>query len=262
MKVSIDTKKSVEGNAAIYYEKSKKLKKKLKGAKEALQKSLRKLKDLKLKKIKEEESELKEKEEEKTGYDKKWYHKFRWFVSSEGFLVVGGRDATSNEIVIKKHTGKDDLVFHTDMAGSPFFVVKSNNKKIGEKTIEEAADATVTFSKAWKLGMQTTSVFYVKPEQVSKKAQSGEYLQHGAFMIRGKTNYIENRVNCAVGITEKGEIMAGPVEAIKKNCEKYAELEQGREKTSAVAKKIKAKIGGNLDEIIRAMPSGGSAIKK
>lgn len=259
MKLAIDTKKSVEKNAEAYYEKSKKLKKKLKGAEEALQKSLRRLEELKTKSEKEREAKGQEKGAE---YEKKWYHKFRWFTSSEGFLVVGGRDATSNEIVIKKHTEEQDIVLHTDMAGSPFFVIKSDGKIIGEETIKEAADATVTFSRAWKLGMQTTPVFYVKPEQVSKKAQSGEYLTKGAFMIRGKTNYIGNRVNCAVGITEQGEIMSGPVEAIKKHCKKYTEIEQGREKASAVAKKIRAKTGGSIDEIVRALPSGGCSVKK
>lgn len=258
MKLTIDTKKSLEQNAAVYYEKAKKSKKKLKGAEEALKRSLKKLEDLKLKKDKEEKETIKK----EIKYEKKWYHKFRWFVSSEGFLVVGGRDATSNEIIIKKHTEENDVVLHTDMAGSPFFVVKANNKKVGAKTIKEAADATVTFSRAWRLGMQTTSVFHVKPEQVSKKAQSGEYLPRGAFMIRGKTNYIENRVNCAVGITAKGEVMSGPLEAISKHCKKFVEVEQGRQKTSAVAKKIKAKINGNLDEIIRALPAGGCAVKK
>jgi len=48
--------------------------------------------------------------------NKEWYEKFRWFISSDDFLILGGRDATSNEIVIKKHTEKNDLVFHR-----PFF---------------------------------------------------------------------------------------------------------------------------------------------
>ena len=50
---------------------------------------------------------------------REWYEKFHWFFSSEGFLCVGGKDATSNEVIIKKHLEKNDLVLHTDMAGSP-----------------------------------------------------------------------------------------------------------------------------------------------
>ena len=84
----------------------------------------------------------------------------------------------------------------------------------------------------------------------------------GAFMIYGKTNYVENKINLAVGATENNAIMAGPLDAIKKNCEKYVVLQQGNLKPSDAAKKIKAKIGGSLDEIIRALPAGSFDLKK
>jgi hypothetical protein len=85
----------------------------------------------------------------------------------------------------------------------------------------------------------------------------------GAFMIYGKTNYIENKVNLAIGITKDNVIMSGPVEAIKKNCEKYITLKQGNEKVSSIAKKINYKLGKNLelDEIIRALPAGNFGLK-
>lgn len=253
-RITLDLTKSIEENASMYYEKAKKLKKKLEGTKEALEKLNKQLKEMEEKRI------IQGKEQpSKTERKKEWYEKFRWFISSEGFLVIGGRDATSNEIVIKKHTDKNDVVFHTDMAGSPFFVVKTEGKKPGEKTLQEAADATCTYSRAWKLGMATTSVFYVKPEQVSKKTKAGEYMGKGAFMIYGKANYKENKINLAVGIKD-GVVMGGPLEAVKENCEKHVEVQPGREKTSAVAKKIQKKIGGELDEIVRVLPAGGCGI--
>ena len=259
-KLVLDLTKSIDQNAAAYFEKAKKTKKKIEGAESALSQSLKKLKELEARK----EKIILEKSKDKILKERKleWYEKFRWFVSSEGFLVIGGRDATSNEIVIKKHTDTNDLVFHTDMAGSPFFVVKSENKNIGEKTRHEAADATCTFSRAWKNGLQTSSVFYVNPEQVSKKTRSGEYMGKGAFMIYGKTNYIDNRINLAVGMTKQQQVMSGPLDAVKKHCEKYVILEQGNEKASSVAKRIQYKIGGLLDEIIRALPSGGFRISQ
>ena len=259
-KLTLDLTKSIDENAASFFERAKKAKKKIEGAKAALDENLKKLKELEGKRDKfileqSKKEKLKERRIE-------WYEKFRWFISSEGFLVIGGRDATSNEVVIKKHTESNDFVFHTDMAGSPFFVVKSENKNIGEKTKEEVADATCTFSRAWKNGMQTTSVFYVNPEQVSKKTQAGEYMGKGAFMIYGKTNYIDNKINLAVGMTKHNQIMSGPLDAVKKHCEKYVVLEQGDEKASAVAKRIQYKIGGLLDEIIRALPAGSFRARK
>ena len=252
VKVMIDFMKNVEKNASVYFEKSKKAKKKIKGAKEAIGKLEKQLKELKDKREKEV---LKEKQEVKIVRKKEWYEKFRWFRTSRGFLVIGGRDATTNEIVIKKHTDKSDVVFHTDMTGSPFFVVKTEGKKIDEQSVKEVADATITFSRAWKLGITSSGVFWVNPEQVSKEAKAGEYLVKGAFMIRGKANYVDNQLNLAIGIKDN-MIMGGPLSAVKKNCEKYVEIEQGNEKTSRVAKEIKKKIGGELDDIIRAMPAG------
>ncbi|MBI3036085.1 DUF814 domain-containing protein [Candidatus Woesearchaeota archaeon] len=256
----LDLTKSIDENASAYFEKAKKIKKKTEGAEKALNENAKKLRDFEAKR---EKIVLKEAEQERLKERRhEWYEKFRWFISSEGFLVIGGRDATSNEIVVKKHTEPNDLVFHTDMAGSPFFVVKSEGRPIGEKTKEEAADATCTFSKAWKLGLHTSSVFYVNPEQVSKKTKAGEYMGKGAFMIYGKTNYISNKVNLAVGITKQQQIMSGPLGAVKANCDKFVVLEQGSEKASSVAKYIQHKIGGAIDEIIRALPSGGLKIKK
>ena len=255
----LDITKNVEKNAALYFEKAKKIKKKIEGAQRALQENLKKIEVMHLKREK-----ILVKESKERGFKERvreWYEKFRWFVSSEGFLVIGGRDATSNEIVVKKHTEPNDLVFHTDMVGSPFFVVKSEGRTIGEKTKEEAAQATCTFSRAWKLGLQTTSVFYVAPEQVSKKTKSGEYMGKGAFMIYGKSNYITNELSLAVGINESKQITSGPIDSINASCEKYVVLQQGSEKASAIAKYIQHKIGGSLDEIIRALPSGSFKVK-
>lgn len=265
MRLKLYLNKSLEKNAEIYFEKAKKLKKKLKGAREALEKSKKKLNLLLLKKEKEEErlfkKEKKELEKIKTKKQKKWYQKFHWFISSDGFLCVGGRDATSNEILIKKHTDKNDLVFHTEIAGSPFFVIKNTeNKDIGKNTIEETAIATASFSRAWRQGISFADVYYINPDQVSKKAKTGEYMGKGAFMIYGKRNYIRAKLEMAIGLTKDKIIMGGPINAIKKNCIKYVIIVQGKRKKGEIAKKIKAKIGGSLDEIIAALPSGGCGV--
>ena len=256
-RVTIHLEKSLEENASLYYEKAKKLKKKTQGAKEAIEEQKKKLEKLEKGLLK-----IKPVTEEKKPTKSEWYEKFRWFKSSEGFLVIGGRDATSNEIVIKKHTDANDLVFHTDMAGSPFFVLKTEGKKPGKATLLEVADATCSYARAWKLGLSSTPVFYVKPEQVTKKAKAGEFIPKGAFMIYGKTNYIDNKMNLAIGMTDDKKIMGGPPEAIEKHCKQFVAIEQGKEKTSDIAKKIRKKIGGDLDTIVRNLPAGGCRIKK
>ena len=176
-------------------------------------------------------------------------------------MCIGGKDATSNELVIKKHTDKEDLVFHTDMAGSPFFVIK-NGQQAGEETIKEASQAVAVHSRAWKLGHTTADVFYVKPEQVSKEANPGEYMGKGSFMIRGKTNYLYPKLEYALGLVGE-EIIGGPIKAVETKTKNFVRIIQGKESKSNLAKKIKHKLkGGDLDEIIRFLPAGGGEIKK
>src|SRR3989338_8598021 len=138
MEVLIDITKSVEQNAQGYYEKAKKAKKKIPGIKKAIEEQKKKLL-----KIKPPEKK------QKTARKKEWHDKFRWFLSSDGFLVIGGRDATTNEIIIKKHAESTDLVFHTELAGSPFVVIKNpQGKEIPQKTIDEAAQFCASYSKS------------------------------------------------------------------------------------------------------------------
>src|SRR3989338_5363054 len=186
VRITLDIKKSVEQNAEIYFEKAKKAKSKAAGAKKALATFQKKLDEL----LEKQDVVAKKTQvhQTKVHIKKEWYEKFRWFITSDGFLVIGGRDATTNEIVIKKYTEAKDIVFHTDMAGSPFLVIKADKKEITKTAINEAADATCSFSRAWKMGLPTQSVFYVSPSQVTKEANAGEFLTKGAFMIRGKTN--------------------------------------------------------------------------
>ena len=253
MRIILNIDKSIEQNAGIYFDRAKKAKLKAIGATDALKKSQKILK-----RTKKKQDAIKE--TIKIKREKKWYEKFRWFFSSEEFLVIGGRDATSNDIIIKKYAEKEDIVFHTDMAGSPFFVIKSGGKKITEKTLKETACATAIYSRAWKKGLATTEVFYVTPEQVTKKANSGESLSKGAFMIYGKTTYLENNMKLAIGILD-GVTIGGPLDAIKSQTKYYVRITQGDKKTSNVAKMIKKKIGGELDDIIRFLPAGGVNFK-
>ena len=253
MKITIDITKSVEQNASMYFEKAKKAKHKLEGAKEALQESKKKLAKLdKQIKIKEEEEKKK-----KPPRKKVWFEKFRWFYTSEDFLVIAGRDATTNEIVIKKHTDKHDIVFHTELPASPFAVLKTEGKKPGKISLEETAQFTGVYSKAWKSGRTVADIFYVNPDQVTKTALSGEYIPKGAFMIYGKKKFITPVLKLFVGKMKDDKIMSGPETAVNKHCSKSIEIIQGKDKTSAIAKKIKSILeADDLDEIVRVVPQG------
>jgi len=269
--IVIDINKSLEENAGVYFENAKKLKKKLSGVKSTLETFQKKQLEL----SKRSEEKVKE-PDVKEAKKREWFEKFRWFYTSNNILAIAGRDSTTNEILIKKYTKEKDLVFHTDMAGSPFTVLKlSGDEELGLKPIEkdelpqniyqEIADFTVSFSKAWTKGMSALEVFYVEPSQVTKNPNSGESLSKGAFVIRGKVNYVLGRMNIAVGLLQVKEeandckkLMVAPIEAIKANCkDDYLEIIQGKRKPSEIAKLIKARFSyDDLDEIIRLLPSG------
>jgi predicted ribosome quality control (RQC) complex YloA/Tae2 family protein len=254
MKVTLDISKSLEDNAKMFYESAKKAKRKLEGVKKAYKKTLERIETLKEKKDTyiPEKTKIKQIERKKD-----WYEKFRWFISSEGFMCIGGRDATTNDIIVKKHIEGNDLVFHTDIAGSPFFVIKSEGKEIGQATINETYEACASFSRAWKSKVTTTEVFYVKPDQVTNEGG----LPKGTFMIHGKRNYGNPTIQLALGIYNNRP-MCGPINAIKKNCKDTLYILQGDKKKSDVAKKIKKyyfdkyEIELELNDILSVLPPG------
>ena len=268
MHIEIQLNKSVDENAGKYFDKAKKAKKKLEGARETVVKYQKQLKELQNKEnFFQQQEAAKESKKAKKAANKKWYSKFHNFISSEGFVCVGGRDATQNEILIKKHTEENDLVLHTDMAGSPFFIIKdaqSKEKSCTKATIGEAAQAVACYSKAWKEGLGTADVFYVKPEQVTKEAQAGEHLSKGSFMIRCKTNYLRPKLEFAVGfLEEENDLIMGPAQTISKICKEHRIILPGREKKSQIAKKLLKDFKcGDLDEIVAKLPAGGSEVKK
>ena len=77
---------------------------------------------------------------------KSWFERYRWFYTSDGILAVGGRDSSSNSAIIRKYVEKDDKVFHAEINGSPFFILKDRNEKIMPLSITETSHATVCFS--------------------------------------------------------------------------------------------------------------------
>jgi predicted ribosome quality control (RQC) complex YloA/Tae2 family protein len=238
---SVDLTQSIQANAANYYEGAKKIERKQEGAKKALYVTQTKIQELKEHLIEKTEKIIAQAPLKKK--KKAWYEKFRWFNSSDGFLVIGGRDATTNEIIIKKHTEPTDIVFHADIAGAPFVVIKTGGRTPPQQTMVEAAQLAVSYSKGWRELFTAIDVYWVHPNQLSKSPPTGNYLKKGAFMIHGKRNYLRKiPLNICVGIIiEKNQItvIGGPAEAIKKQAAVYIEIIPGKTPSSSLAKQIR-----------------------
>ena len=257
----IDPKLTIPENAENYYEKAKKAKRKTKGALIAIENTKKQLENIKAKKdIAMEKIDVPRKRVKK---NLKWYEKLRWFISSDNILVVGGRDANSNENVVKKYLDPNDIYLHADIHGASSTAIKLNGAKLNDNILKESGEFAASFSSAWSLGFSSQDVFWVHPDQVSKTPEAGEFLAKGSFVIRGHRNYIRGaRVKLAVGIVdyEGKRIMAGPIEAVEAHCDNYVVIKPGFTKKEAIAKKIISKINEDdlltLDDIIRVLPSG------
>ena len=257
----IDPKLTIPENAEVYYEKAKKAKRKSKGALIAIENTKKQLENIKNKKdLAMERISVPKKREKK---NLKWYEKLRWFITSDNVLVVGGRDANSNENIVKKYLENNDIYLHADIHGASSTAVKLNGTKLNDNILKESGEFAASFSSAWSMGFTSQDVFWVHPDQVSKTPEAGEFLAKGSFVIRGQRNYIRGaRVKLAIGIVdyEGKRVMVGPIDALEAHCDNYVVLKPGFTKKEAIAKKILNKINEDdlltLDDIIRVLPSG------
>ena len=204
---------------------------------------------------------------------KSWYERYRWFPTSDGLLAVGGRDAASNSAVIRKQMQGNDRIFHAEVHGSPFFILKDAAGAPAD-SMNEVAHATVCFSRAWREGMYGISAYWVMPHQVKKSAPTGQFLPRGSFTIEGQRNFIKPQtLKLAVGVVPQGDghaLACGPPEPIKRYSVCYAVIEPHGSEMVEAAKRIRAEFaklagdetkGISIDDFVRVLPAGKSQIK-
>lgn len=249
--IRLDYMRSINENAQRYYERASRAKEKLAGAQQALKESMKRLEKAKKQEIK---------EKERLGTERKhfWFEKYRWFISSEGNIVVGGKDARTNERVVKKYLKERDRYAHAEIHGAPSLVVKAqNNLEIGKKTLDEACTYAACFSRAWKAGIGGVEAYWVKPDQVSRTPATGEFLAKGAFIIRGKRNRINAPLKLAIGgILYKGVemVMCAPISAVEAYTNSYLIIEPGEMPKDSFATKLSRHYKVPNEEILSILP--------
>jgi len=270
--ISLDIRMSPQDNASKAYEQAKKAESKVRGAKKQIEKTKEKLRNL-------EESFEPEPEEKRPvkERERKWFEKFRWFRSSEGYLVLGGRDSRTNERLAKRHMNPNDIFLHASLHGAPYTIIKVPDQPPSEKTLHEAAQFSVTFSRAWREGILSGDAYWVDPEQVSFSPPSGEYLPTGAVMIYGNKNFIRNvAVELAVGliVDDDGILpMSGPPSAVEMQCDYFVHVAPGKVKKGELVGKIQHLLERQVPEddqylmrqitqedIMRVLPPGDGKI--
>jgi predicted ribosome quality control (RQC) complex YloA/Tae2 family protein len=254
-KLTLDINGDIESNARRYYEEAKRSRKKLEGVLTALAEAKTEIDKMLRDGVKAESSRGITHESTK----RFWFERFRWFISSEGAIVLGGKDAKSNDMLVKKHLSPGDRYAHADMHGAPSIVVKMK-EGMTEKTLHEACEFAVATSKAWNAKIGSAAGYWVLPEQVSKTPQSGEYLAKGAFVIRGKRNY-SNKLEIKLGVGETEvegarKIMCAPESAIRTRCQRFVMIRPGDMDKNEVAKKLSNAFEVPIEEIQSILPPG------
>lgn len=261
-KVRVDLRKSIQENADALYETSKKMRDKRKGAIEALERTEAKLKELTERGV-EIVQQIEEKQKRLPATKRFWFENFRWFFTSDGHLVMAGRDVRSNEKLVSKQLEDNDRYLHADVSGAPSVVVKAKDGVVSETALEEAAAFATCMSRVWNAGHAQGEAYWVTPQQVSKTPNPGEYVAKGAFIVRGKRNFIRAPARLAIGeVTVEGhrKVMSGPVAAVASRSQRYVVVEPGDMTTNALANRLAEVLGVNVEELQTVMPPAGVRI--
>jgi len=169
------------------------------------------------------------------------YQKFRWFFTSSGLLVIGGKSAESNEEAIKL-SKKDSVIMHTEQPGSPFCVILDENPS--EKDMKETAIFCGCLSKAWKHGKKSVEVHMFSGNQVYKSRG----MKTGTFGVEGKTRSFKVELKLYLAFQE-GKLRSVPFKT------EIAMIIPGKMKKEDVAEDISKKLKVKKEEALSALPS-------
>ncbi len=268
--IKVDFRKSATEIANEYYERAKKAARKIKPANAAILETKRKLRDLS-ETISEEDSVerfiLKRRK-------RKWFEKYHWTQTEKGFLIIGGKDISGNEEIVKRRMKKNDLFFHAELHGAPYtvLVLNSSENEATNHDINTAALLAAAFSSGWKAGYGAIDVYYVPAENVSFTAPSGEYIPKGGIMVHGNRTYIKGvEMALAIGV-QVNEFNATVIYGSEKDVRLHSSItviiKPGSIPKGKIAKQLhqifnkktispeeKAKIRGiDLNEFVQAIP--------
>ncbi len=101
---------------------------------------------------------------------------FRQIETKNGTILVAGRDAESNEELVKQ-VKKNEWVFHTKNPGSPFVNIKGKPKTSDIKT---AALFCARYSRDWKKNKKDVEVHYFLGKDLYKNKE----MKSGTFGVK------------------------------------------------------------------------------
>ena len=256
MKLALDWRKGARENAEAQYSLSKELAKKAEGARKAIEETKKEIAEARKQK---EKADVEASAAPEMKRKKEWFEKYRWFCTSGSRLVVAGRDAKQNDLLVSKVMADDDLFFHADIQGAPATILQ-DGKKASTQEKKEAAQFAASHSSAWKIGAAGVDVYAVSKEQLSKHAQGG-FVGAGGFAIAGEREWFRSTaLGLAVGVKD-GVVNGLPVVHLGAAAFQYTVFPGAKEK-GAAAKELARALGANSDEMQLCLPSGKFSVKR
>ncbi|MDD1706751.1 MAG: NFACT RNA binding domain-containing protein, partial [Methanoregulaceae archaeon] len=154
----------------------------------------------------------------------------------DGTLVLGGKDASQNEELVKKYMEGEDTFVHADVHGASVVIVKGKTGRM-----DEVAQFAASYSGAWRSGHYSADVYAVDPRQVSKTPESGEYISRGSFVVRGEREYFRDvPLGVAIGLQQEPElaVIGGPPSEVSARTSIHVILKPGTFEPNDIAKKV------------------------
>jgi predicted ribosome quality control (RQC) complex YloA/Tae2 family protein len=283
--IAIDITKSLTENAQDAYTRSKTARSKLQGAEKALAETRRRLEATS------REAEIAAEEAREVAARPAhliessrhhWFESYRWMYASTGELVLGGRDAASNDRLVKKHLGENDRYVHADIHGAPSTIVKSLDAKAtpSETALEEAGIFAAAYSRAFAQA-GSADAYWATPTQVSKTPEAGEHLARGAFIVRGKRTWMRKLpMEIAIGrvwLDKDGrlapapedpadpgplraKLMGGAPQAVAAHADRHLVIGPGKTDRRKATRAIARAFDAHPDPVERLLPPGSIAL--
>lgn len=247
MRIKLFYNKSVNDNAAYYYDLAKETREKIKGLEQAIAETKKEM----------ESAKTREKPEVRIKKTKEWFEKFHHSSTSGGRMMLGGRNAQQNDQLVAKRMEDQDLFFHADIQGGSVVVLK-DGVNASEDELKEAAQFAASFSKAWQNANASVDVYAVRKEQLSKHV-SGGFVPSGAFAIIGERKWFRGTtLELRIGLSEKGAEILPAASSLRLKSELVLVPSKSGKEKGALAKSLSKRFQTHPDELLEVLPNGRS----
>ncbi|MGB1697178.1 MAG: ribosome rescue protein RqcH [Thermoplasmatota archaeon] len=272
VKVRVDVRKTIQENAEIQYTAAKKAKSRQAGATTALVEAKARLQAIKDKGLDGFGAAPKANEGPQRHF---WFESYRWTITPNKFLCVGGRNADQNDQVVKKYMRDGDRYVHAQIHGAPSVVVRASD---GSSTEPEESDLLIAgqfaacASRGWRQFGQG-SAYWVTPQQVNKTPRSGEFVPKGAWIVHGKRNIMDKlpmewavamvHFNMAGTPVEPDDdprlvkkLVGGPIQGLQPFADRIWKLVPGDVEPNDAAARIAEGFGVSMEDAHHVLPAG------